>query len=100
MLGAVLASRVADLTTAGLTRWGSTPAPRAAAAVWTCRDAGPGRGVIRAAYGDATGRIFLIAAGVAVITLIAVAFLPNKQLRTTIDLKPEADHVELEPARV
>ena len=44
--------------------------------------------VVRASYGDATGRIFLVSAAVAVVTVIAVAFLPNKPLRTTIDLQP------------
>ena len=51
--------------------------------------------LVRASYGDATGTIFLVAAGAAVVTLIAVAFLPNKRLRTTIDLEPELDHEEL-----
>ena len=45
--------------------------------------------VIRTAYGDATGRIFLIAGFVAIVTLIAVAFIPNRPLRKTIDLVEE-----------
>ncbi|MFD4468442.1 hypothetical protein ACFWPA_09125 [Rhodococcus sp. NPDC058505] len=41
-----------------------------------------------AASGPATGRIFLIAAAVAVVTVVAVVFLPNRPLRTTIDIQP------------
>jgi hypothetical protein len=54
----------------------------------------PVQGVIRAAYGDATGRIFLIAAVVAVITLIAVILIPNRPLRRTIDLSSEQEPVQ------
>lgn len=39
---------------------------------------------IRHAYGDDTGIIFIIAAGVAVITLVAVWLMPPNDLRTTI----------------
>ena len=101
VLGAILASKVSDLTTAGLTAMGidaGTTSGSDNLDLTALPD--PIEALVRASYGDATGTIFLVAAGAAVITLIAVAFLPNKQLRTTIDLKPEADHAELEPARV
>jgi hypothetical protein len=53
--------------------------------------------IVRFAYGDATGRIFLVAAVVAIVTLVAVSFIPNRALRTTIDIVvPEADEVNLE----
>jgi EmrB/QacA subfamily drug resistance transporter len=42
--------------------------------------------IVRAAYGDATGHIFLIAAGIAVIGVIAASLLRPTSLRTTLDL--------------
>ncbi|WKG12402.1 hypothetical protein QX204_13415 [Nocardia sp. PE-7] len=47
--------------------------------------------IVRAAYGDATGRIFLIAAGAAIVALLATAWLPNRPLRSTIDIDPTLD---------
>ncbi len=48
--------------------------------------------IVRFAYGDATGRIFLVAAVVAVVTLVSVIFIPNRPLRTTIDMAtPDAE---------
>ncbi len=91
VLGSVLATRVAENSASGLAALGvpagsssgggsldfaSLPAPVAA--------------VIRTAYGDATGRIFLIAGAVALVTVLAVLFIPNRPLRTTIDLKAES----------
>ena len=42
-------------------------------------------GIVRAAYGDATGHIFAIAAVVAVVSLVAALFIKEIPLRTTID---------------
>ena len=44
----------------------------------------PVRSIVRAAYGDATGRIFLIAAIVAVVALVAVLFVKEVPLRMTV----------------
>ncbi|MGC0363761.1 EmrB/QacA subfamily drug resistance transporter [Rhodococcus sp. 27YEA15] len=54
--------------------------------------------IVRFAYGDATGRIFLVAAVVALVTLVAVILIPNRPLRTTIDMvTPDAEQkAELE----
>ncbi|WP_102102539.1 MDR family MFS transporter [Tsukamurella tyrosinosolvens] len=55
--------------------------------------------ITNAAFGDATGRIFLVSTACALVTLIAVAMLPNKPLRTTLDLEPGAQAAPLdEPA--
>ena len=93
VLGSVLATRITELTAAGFAKLGldsHTPGGGGNLNLATLPE--PVRQVIRASYGDATGRIFLIAAVVSVVTLIAVSLLPNKPLRTTIDLKPsEAD---------
>ena len=40
--------------------------------------------IVRTAYADATGRIFLIAGIIAVLTFVAVALMPVTELRTTI----------------
>ncbi|HEU4546602.1 MAG TPA: hypothetical protein VFR88_09960, partial [Microlunatus sp.] len=44
---------------------------------------------IRGAYGDATGLIFLIGAGAALVSLIAVALIEEVPLRSTISLTTE-----------
>ncbi|MFE3291229.1 MDR family MFS transporter [Rhodococcus sp. NPDC059234] len=89
VLGSVLATRVTDLTAQGFAKLGiDSHTPGGGGNLNLKALPAPVQDVIRASYGDATGRIFLIAAGVAVVTLIAVSFLPNKPLRTTIDLKP------------
>ncbi|WP_082392975.1 MDR family MFS transporter [Nocardia arizonensis] len=91
VLGSVLATRVGELSAQGFAKLGirtdasggsnldlgSLPAPIAA--------------VVRASYGDATGRIFLIAAGATVVALLATLLLPNKPLRRTIDIDPAED---------
>ncbi|CAM5735414.1 MULTISPECIES: hypothetical protein [Streptomyces] len=41
---------------------------------------------MRAAYGDATGHIFLISAGIAVIGVIASLFLTPTKSRDSVDL--------------
>ncbi|WP_422632004.1 MDR family MFS transporter [Pseudokineococcus basanitobsidens] len=89
VLGSVLATRVATLTTAAFAQAG---------VVTGSGDTGAGSGsldiaalppqvgeIVRAAYGDATGRIFLVAAVVAVVTLVAVSLIREVPLRTTVD---------------
>ncbi|SDI01842.1 drug resistance transporter, EmrB/QacA subfamily [Rhodococcus triatomae] len=99
VLGSVLATRVADLSAQGFAAIGIDTGGSAAGGNL---DIGslpePIQLVIRAAYGDATGRIFLIAAGFAVIAAIAVALLPNRPLRRTIDLEVEPGLTEEELA--
>jgi MFS family permease len=78
VLGAVLASRVGDLIRSGL-----ADVPGAAQAAGSgevglanLSDAPPAiQTLIRVSYGDATGRIFLISAGIAVVALIAIFFI-------------------------
>ena len=47
--------------------------------------------VVRAAYGDATGHIFLISAAIAVVGLIATLFLQPVKLRDSLDLPAPAE---------
>jgi hypothetical protein len=44
--------------------------------------------VVRVAYGDATGHIFLISAAVAVVGVIAAVAMKPTKLRSTVDLAP------------
>jgi EmrB/QacA subfamily drug resistance transporter len=46
--------------------------------------------IVRAAYGDATGHIFAISALIAVVGVVAAAFLKPTMLRSTIDLAEPA----------
>ncbi|MFG3423325.1 MDR family MFS transporter [Micromonospora sp. NPDC049460] len=89
VLGAVLARRVTeqittDLATAGIpTSGGGTGSLNI--------DAMPAvvQQIVRAAYGDATGHIFLISAAIAVVGVLAAALLKPVTLRTSLDL-PDA----------
>lgn len=86
VLGSVLATRVASLMSAAL---GSTAGGDSSSGTSDLNlDTLPAavRELVRAAYGDATGRVFLIAAFVSVITIVAVSLIPNRPLRTTIDM--------------
>ena len=100
VLGAVLAQRVADSMTEQLTAMG-VPASAAGG--------GSGsldldslseqmRHVVRAAYGDATGHIFLISAGVAVVGVIAAIAMRPTTLRSTVDLASPAVSPTADPA--
>ncbi len=96
VLGAVLANRVKDLMISGLLDLG----PGGADAAHRLQNGGDGTSVldvnhlppqiaaiVREAYGDATGRIFTIAAVIAVISVIAVALIHEVPLRRTVQKK-------------
>ncbi|QLQ35677.1 MDR family MFS transporter [Micromonospora robiginosa] len=87
VLGAVLARRVTDRITHDL----------AAAGIPTSGSGGgstlnldalpePVRQIVRAAYGDATGHIFLISAAIAVVGVVAALLLRPVTLRSSLDL--------------
>ncbi|MFI7221107.1 MDR family MFS transporter [Micromonospora maritima] len=87
VLGAVLARRVTDRITHDL----------AAAGIPTTGGGGgstlnldalpePVRQIVRAAYGDATGHIFLISAAIAVVGVVAALLLRPVTLRSSLDL--------------
>ncbi|MGC5386750.1 MDR family MFS transporter [Micromonospora chalcea] len=87
VLGAVLARRVSDRITHDL----------AAAGIPTTGGGGgstlnldalpePVRQIVRAAYGDATGHIFLISAAIAVVGIVAALLLRPVTLRSSLDL--------------
>ncbi|WP_433270329.1 MDR family MFS transporter [Micromonospora vinacea] len=91
VLGAVLARRVGDqithdLTAAGIPASGSSEGSsnlNITALPEQVQD------IVRAAYGDATGHIFLISAAIGVVGIIAALLLRPITLRTSLDL-PDA----------
>ncbi|UPK74446.1 MFS transporter [Nocardioidaceae bacterium SCSIO 66511] len=101
VLGAVLASRVSDKIASGLADLGVDPSKASGGGSTSLLDLehlpAPVVDVIRASYADATGRIFLIAAAVAVVSLIAVVTIREVPLRLTVrkydDEKVEAENV-------
>ncbi|WP_414937931.1 MDR family MFS transporter [Amycolatopsis sp. cmx-11-51] len=80
-LGAVLANRVTALTTEGI-----GPLPQggeggnAVPNIATLPE--PVANVVREAYGEATSELFLISAPIALLVIVAVAFLKHKPLKT------------------
>ncbi|MFG3701975.1 MDR family MFS transporter [Micromonospora sp. NPDC047620] len=89
VLGAVLARRVTEQITTDLAAAGI---PTSGGGTGSLNiDAMPAvvQQIVRAAYGDATGHIFLISAAIAVVGVLAAALLKPVTLRTSLDL-PDA----------
>ncbi|WP_327004937.1 MFS transporter [Dactylosporangium sp. NBC_01737] len=88
VLGAVLARRVADNITHGLAAAGVPAGSGSGGASNLNLNALPPamQHIVRAAYGDATGHIFLISAGIAVVGVVAAALMKPTALRSTLDL--------------
>ena len=95
VLGAVLATRVAEKITIGLDKAG-IPAPRdGGSSTLDLNDMPPAvAAIVRTAYADATGRIFLIAGLVAIATFVAVWLMPVTELRTTVRKLEENPELE------
>ncbi len=101
VLGAVLSSHVGDLIRQGLSAIpGAAEAAALSGSVGLAdfSDAPPAiRTLIRVSYGDATGRIFLISAVMAVVALVAIVFIREVALRTQSGeqrLRAEREHAE------
>ena len=103
VLGAVLASRVASTVDHGLAEAGIDPTGAAAAGSDTLNmDSMPPvvREIVANAYGSATGDLFLIAVGVALVGLAVMIFLPRVHLRDTVDMEePEPTQQQEKPVR-
>ncbi|WP_030438130.1 MFS transporter [Actinoplanes subtropicus] len=86
VLGAVLAHRVTDNLTHELAAAG-VPASGASASSTLNLSALPAaiQHLVRVAYGDATGHIFLISAAIAVVGVIAALLMKPTALRSTVD---------------
>ena len=92
VLGAFLAARVSTDIASGLSA-SETPLPEGGADADTLDLANMPpflRDIVENAYGSATGDLFLVATGIAVVGLVVVLFLPNVRLRDTIDLPEES----------
>lgn len=97
-LGAVLAHRVTDKIAAGMAQAGIPASGQSTSSSLDFDRLPPAvAAIVRTAYADATGRIFLIAGVIAVLTVVAVALMPVTELRTTIR---KEDAEEQEPALV
>jgi EmrB/QacA subfamily drug resistance transporter len=106
VLGAVLSTRVTDLIMAGLKALGPEGAQAARAlqsgsgtSVLDVKALSPQlANIVRHAYGDATGRIFTIAAATAAVSLLAVLFIREVPLRTTVGMADQEDAVQADLA--
>ncbi|HJE58009.1 MAG TPA: MFS transporter [Nocardiopsis listeri] len=88
VLGAILANRVAGNITDGLASAGIA-LPEGGPDTSTLDLAGMPpflRTIVENAYGSATGDLFLVATGIAVVGLAVAFFLPDVRLRDTIDM--------------
>ncbi|GAB2956362.1 MDR family MFS transporter [Micromonospora polyrhachis] len=88
VLGAVLARRVSDNITRELVAAGvpaNSGGDSGASNLNLAELAEPMRHIVRAAYGDATGHIFLISAGIAVLGIVAALLFKPIILRNTVD---------------
>jgi EmrB/QacA subfamily drug resistance transporter len=98
VLGAVLANRVTDTITSRLPA-AASPASGGTSSLNLAQLPPAIQHIVRAAYGDATGHIFLISAAIAVVGVIAVLLLKPIALRTTVDIEAPVA-VDKEPVRV
>jgi EmrB/QacA subfamily drug resistance transporter len=91
VLGAIMSNRVKELAIQGLADAGIKAGSGTSGASLDLADMpAPIRDIMRAAYGDATAEIFLIAAAIAVVALVAVLLIKEKPLRRTVDIRPDA----------
>ncbi|GHC81786.1 EmrB/QacA family drug resistance transporter [Nocardiopsis terrae] len=88
VLGAILANRVSTNISDGLAASGAdVPAGGGDSSTLDLAGMPPFlRHIVEGAYGAATGDIFLVATGIAVVGLVVVCFLPRVRLRDTLDL--------------
>ncbi|MFT4124962.1 MAG: MDR family MFS transporter [Gordonia sp. (in: high G+C Gram-positive bacteria)] len=85
VLGAVLSNHVADLISDGLAAVGIHPTAMGSSGAGLANLhelPGPIAEIVRGAYGDGTARIFLVAAVMAGIAVIAIAFITEVALKT------------------
>ncbi|WP_405063877.1 MFS transporter [Kribbella sp. NBC_01505] len=94
VLGAVLATRVTDLITRNLRALGpeaagAAPGGSGGSVLDVNALPAPVAEIVRHAYGDATGHIFVIAAAAAAVSLLAVLFIREVPLRQTVAMTDE-----------
>ncbi len=93
VLGTILASHVGDLIANGLAQVGisGTGAASGVSTLDLKSLPAPVAEVVRASYGDGMARIFLVAAVVGVVGLIATLFIQEVALRKTVSMKTEGE---------
>jgi MFS family permease len=89
VLGAILANHVETKVSSGLRAVGISTSGQAGGNLDLKDLPEPIRMIVRTAYGDSFGILFLIGAAFAVVTLLAVAFVREVPLRDTVELRPE-----------
>jgi EmrB/QacA subfamily drug resistance transporter len=86
VMGAVLGSRITSLVADGLAKLGIDPSQTGGLSSGAIPDLStlpePVRILVESAYGEAVADVFLIAVPLAVISIIAIALLPNRALGT------------------
>ncbi|GAB3158293.1 MDR family MFS transporter [Micromonospora sonneratiae] len=91
VLGAILANRITEDITSKMIAAGVPAGSGDGASNLNLAElTGPMQQIVRAAYGDATGHIFLISAGIAVLGIIAALLLKPTMLRSTVDITSSA----------
>lgn len=100
VLGAILANRVSGNIADGLARLGAKPSGGAQGGdnLDVAHLPGPVQEIVRAAYGDATGRIFLISAAIALVGIVAASCLKPVMLRDSLDLPADGPAPEPDAA--
>ncbi|MGK5449657.1 MDR family MFS transporter [Streptomyces radiopugnans] len=103
VLGAVLAHRITDYVTDGMTKLGIRPegATGGNGSAIPDLDAlpGPVRTVVESAYGHGVADIYLYAAPMAVVALLLVLFVKEVPLRTRLDGQTDAGEGERQPEK-
>lgn len=100
VLGAILTTRVGTHIATGMAEAGIPVPPGSQVGASLDLDTLPAPilEIVRHAYGDSTGYIFVIAGVVTIITLVAVALMPHTELRTTVAKHDVKDPLSLEQA--
>jgi EmrB/QacA subfamily drug resistance transporter len=90
VLGAILANQVTDRVATGLRAIGVNGAGAGDGSLDLNDLPAPVQAVVRAAYGDSFGELFLIAAAASLLTLVTVLLVREVPLRNTVEMRPEA----------
>jgi EmrB/QacA subfamily drug resistance transporter len=92
VLGAILAAQVKDDVTSKLAKLGGDVGSAGGGSLLDVKNLPPQVAqIVREAYGDATGTIFLVAACIAVISLITALLMKEVPLRTTLHKKDDVN---------
>jgi EmrB/QacA subfamily drug resistance transporter len=95
VMGAVLGSRITSLVSDGIAKLGIDPSQTGSLSGGGIPDLstlpGPVRTIVESAYGEAVADVFLLAVPLALISIVAIALLPNRALGTKTAQEQLAD---------